>query len=175
MEEMCQEFSEGPLSPWASQGQLQECCRAPLPRPHDSSISVSRYCDSSLSSTSEGVLMWVQWDEIRKRPVGMSVNNLFSYFLSLMTPLSAQSSVLSNLYHSFNTWFLMVIIKPFSLSTDTNWHIKPFVPIRKKIMILLYQTLITITGPKTGVNCVSCYTVTDHTDSGLHHVIIFIH
>lgn len=106
----------------------------------------------------------------------MSVNTPFSTFLFLMTPLSTQSSVLSNLYHSFNTWFLMVIIKPFSLSTDTNWHIKSFLLIPFfKIMILSYQTLITITVPKSGVNCVSCYIVTDHSDSGSHHVIIFIH
>lgn len=124
----------------------------------------------------EGSSYVVQWNEIGKGPDRMSVNTPFSTFLSLMTPLSTQSSVLSNLYHSFNTWFLMVIIKPFSLSTDTNWHIKSFLLIPFfKIMILSYQTLITITVPKSGVNCVSCYIVIDHSDSGSHHVIIFIH
>lgn len=66
-----------------------------------------------------------------KGPVGMSVDLPFS-FLPLMTPTSTQSSVLVDLSHSSNTGFLMVIIKPFGLSTETNWHIKCSLHIVKK-------------------------------------------
>lgn len=42
-------------------------------------------------------------------------------------------------------------------------------------MFLSYQMVITIVVCKLGINCVSCYTITDHIGSGLHHVIIVIH